>query len=185
MDVLLIFAFVGAVLLGCVAVSRLDRFFARGGFTKEPDAVVTKEIFLYGAQEVVEALSEDLNRAKITNDWATEPEMNAGVNYHWIGAFSSNDEDNLLACLSAKRNQSVSCIFHIAQLPSPPELLKTPSGVHRLLNMPRTHHGNQRSKALKYYQVCEPTTKSTQKVQGASFLFGAHSSRRRNRIRQL
>mgnify|MGYP000380348961 CR=1 FL=1 len=105
MDVLLIIVVIGAILLGYVAVSRLDRFYDRGGFTKEPDAV-TKEIFLYGAQEIVEALSKDLNKAKITNDWATEPEMNAGINYHWIGAFSDNDEDNLLACLSAMRNQS-------------------------------------------------------------------------------
>lgn len=106
MDAFLIIAIIGAIILGYVAVSRVDRFFDRGGFIKEPDALVTKEIFLYGAKEVVEALSEDLNRAKITSDWATEPEMNAGVNYHWIGAFSRNDEDNLLACLSAKRNQS-------------------------------------------------------------------------------
>lgn len=105
MDVLLIIAVIGAILIGYVAVSRLNRFFDRGGFTMEPDAVVTKEIFLYGDQKVVESLSEDLNRAEITNDWAIAPEMNTGVNYHWIGAFSSSDEDNLLACLTAKRNQ--------------------------------------------------------------------------------
>lgn len=106
MDVLLIIAVIGAFVYGYFAVSRIDRFFDRGGFTKEPDAVVTKDIFLYGNQKVVEALSEDLNRARITNDWASEPDMNAGVTYQWIGAFSDNDEDNLLACLSAKRNQS-------------------------------------------------------------------------------
>ncbi|MPN63706.1 hypothetical protein SDC9_211471 [bioreactor metagenome] len=107
MDVLLIVVVIGAILVGYMAVSRVDRFFDRGGFTKQADTVgITKEIFLYGDQKVVEALSEDLNRAKITNDWATDPDMRAGVNYHWIGAFSFNDEDNLLACLSAKRNQT-------------------------------------------------------------------------------
>lgn len=105
MDVLLIIIVIGAVLIGYVAVSRLDGFFNRGGFTKEPDTFVTKEIFLYGDQTAMETLSEDLSKAKITNDWAAEPDMAPGVHYRWIGAFSGSDEDNLLACLSAKRNQ--------------------------------------------------------------------------------
>ncbi len=105
MDALLIIAVIGAMLIGYVAVSRLDGFFGRVGFTKEPDAIVTKDIFLYGDQQAVKALSECLNNARITNDWAAEPEMNAGVHYSWFGAFSGSDEDNLLACLSAKRNQ--------------------------------------------------------------------------------
>lgn len=105
MDALLIFVVIGAFLIGYAAMSRLDRFRNRDRPPGEPDVIPAKGIFLYGCPETVKALSDDLKKAGVTNDWSAEPEMNAGVHYHWIGAFSDSDEDNLLACLWAMRSR--------------------------------------------------------------------------------
>lgn len=106
MTVLLIIALVGIILYGYLLVGRLDRFIERGGFAKEPEPFGEKEILLYGEQETIDEISHALHDAAVTYDYTTEPEIMDNITYHWIGAFSKDDMDNLLICLSAKRKNA-------------------------------------------------------------------------------
>ena len=103
MIVLLIIVSAGLILYGYFLMCRLDRFIAQGGFAKEPEASIEKEILLYGEQEILDEISHALDAAAITYDRTAGPEIKDGTAYRWIGAFSGDDEDNLLICLSAKR----------------------------------------------------------------------------------
>ena len=84
----------------------LDLFIKNGGFIAEPEAIIVKEILLYGEMETLDELSHALDSALVSYDSTTEPEIQDGINYHWIGALSKDDEENLLLCLSAKRKNS-------------------------------------------------------------------------------
>ncbi len=103
MIVLLVIASIGVILYGYFWMSRLDRFFAQGGFTKEPETSMQKDILLYGEQKTVGEISHTLDAAAITYDLTTEPDIKDGVTYRWIGAFFRKRYEYLLICLSAKR----------------------------------------------------------------------------------
>lgn len=106
MIVLLIIVLIGIILYGYFLMGRLDQFIERGGFVKEPEASTEKEILLYGEPETIDRISHALDAAAITYDFTTEPTIKDGTIYHWIGAFSKDDTNNLLICLSAKRKNS-------------------------------------------------------------------------------
>lgn len=73
--------------------------------TKTP---VEKEILLYGEWETLDKISRALDSAAVTYDYTTEPDIQDGTAYQWIGAFSRDDVDNLLICLMAiRRNGAV------------------------------------------------------------------------------
>jgi hypothetical protein len=107
MFVLFVIVSVGVILYGYFLMSRLDRFIERGCFGTLPEhpvePSVEKEILLYGDRETIEEIRQALDQASITYDGTTEPEISEGIYYHWIGAFSDDDGNNLLICLLAKR----------------------------------------------------------------------------------
>lgn len=103
MIVLLIIVSVGIILYGYLLMDRLDRFITQGGFVKEPEASIEKEILLYGELDIIDEISLALDVTSITYDRTTEPEIKDGSSYQWIGAFSKNDANNLFICMSAKR----------------------------------------------------------------------------------
>ncbi|MEA4970478.1 MAG: NAD-binding protein [Candidatus Pelethousia sp.] len=106
MIVLLIIVSSGIILYGYLLMCRLDRFLERGGFMAEPETPAEKEILLYGELETIDEISHMLDNAALTYDYTPEPDIIAGTIYHWIGAFSQDDADNLLICLMAKRKNS-------------------------------------------------------------------------------
>lgn len=109
MPILLIIVSIGVIMYGYLLVDRIDRFMEHGGFTKEPEATTEKEILLYGEPDTINAIGNALDKAKISHDQTTETEMGNSKAYHWIGAFSRDDEDNLLICLSARRKNNSIC----------------------------------------------------------------------------
>lgn len=106
MIVLLITISVGIILYGYLLMRRLDLFFARGGFMEEPETSIEKEILLYGEKETLAEIINVLGDASVSYDYTAEPDIKDGTYYHWIGAFSKDDMDNLLICLSAKRKNN-------------------------------------------------------------------------------
>lgn len=109
MTALLIIVSVGIILYGYLLMCRLDCFIERGGFTKESDASKEKEILLYAEKEIIDEIKLVLDNADVTYDCTTEPEIKDSTIYHWIGAISNDDANNLLICLSAKRRNSSVC----------------------------------------------------------------------------
>lgn len=108
MITLLIVTSIGVILYGYALMSRLDRFMQKGGFARQPEITVEREILLYGEQETVDAICFALDGAGITYDRTDKLETRDGVIYRWVGAFSTDDENNLLFCLLAKRtNKSI------------------------------------------------------------------------------
>lgn len=108
MITLLIVTTIGVILCGYALMSRLDRFMQKGGFARQPEAVIEKEILLYGEQKAIEAICSALDDAEISYDCTNRLETRDDVTYHWVGAFSTDDENNLLLCLLAKRkNKSI------------------------------------------------------------------------------
>ncbi len=106
MIVLLVIVLLGIILYGYLLMCRLDRFIEQGGFMAEPDIHTEKEILLYGEKETVDEISHMLDGAAVTYDYTPELDIQNGTSYRWIGAFSEDDEDNLLICLMAKRKNS-------------------------------------------------------------------------------
>jgi Trk K+ transport system NAD-binding subunit len=106
MIVLFIIVFIGIVLYGYLLMGRLDKFIEKGGFRKVSEASGEKEILLYGEPETIGSIAHALDAAAITYDFTTEPAIMNGIRYQWLGAFSADDADNLLICLSAKRMNS-------------------------------------------------------------------------------
>ena len=108
MMVLLAMVSIGVMLYGYVLVRRLDRFLQRAEMEKEPEATVHKEVLLYGQGEPADRIGHALQEAAIAYDRTAEPDIRDGALYHWAGAFSDSDADNLLFCLWAKRrNENV------------------------------------------------------------------------------
>lgn len=103
MIVLLIIASSGILLYGYLLMCRLDCFLEQGGFMAETKIPLEKEILLYGEWETLDKISHTLDGAAVTYDYTTEPDLQDGTAYQWIGAFSRDDADNLLICLMAKR----------------------------------------------------------------------------------
>ncbi len=103
MAVLLMVFFAGTILGGYLLMCRLDQFIDRGGFVREPEAATEKEILLYGDRKTITEIGRALDDAAITYDCTTEPAIRGSTTYHWIGACSGDDLDNILICLSAKR----------------------------------------------------------------------------------
>lgn len=106
MAVLLAIVSVGLLLYGYLLMCRLDRFLARGGIITEPKAAAEKEILLYGSRETLATLRPALEDANITYACASEPGAEDATAYRWIGAFSDDDAENLLFCLSAKKKNN-------------------------------------------------------------------------------
>lgn len=106
MIVLLVIVSIGILLYGYFLMDRLDQFIEQGGFIQDPEVPKEKEILLYGEPETIDEISHALDAAAITHDFTAEPIIKDGMIYHWIGAFSKDDVDNLLICLSAKRKNS-------------------------------------------------------------------------------
>lgn len=108
MITLLIVTTIGVILYGYALTSRLDRFLQKGGFARQPETVTEREILLYGEQETVDAICFALDGAEISYDRTNKLETRDDATYRWVGAFSTDDENNLLACLLAKRtNRSI------------------------------------------------------------------------------
>ncbi len=103
MVVLLVIVCAGIMLYGAFLMARLDRFLAKGGFSGMPEISMEKDILLYGAQDFVDQICLELDQAAVTYDKTSEPAVQERTLYHWIGAFSDDDADNLLLCLSARR----------------------------------------------------------------------------------
>lgn len=106
MIVLLIIVSAGVILYGYLLMCRLDRALSRNVLMEEPEAAAEKEILLYGEWETVDAIIHILEGAGVTYDYTAEPALQGETAYHWIGAFSEDDADNLLVCLMAKRRNS-------------------------------------------------------------------------------
>lgn len=110
MIALLIITSVGVILYGYMLMGRMDRFMERGGFAGELKsiAVLEREILLYGGRKTIDAITSALEDAAITYDHTNELEIKDEVTYHWVGAFSKDDESNLFICMLAKRkNESI------------------------------------------------------------------------------
>ena len=108
MITLLIVTTIGVILYGYALMSRLDRFMQKGGFARQPKVVIENGILLYGEQETIDAICSALDGAEISYDCTSKLETRDDVTYHWVGAFSTDDENNLLLCLLAKRkNKSI------------------------------------------------------------------------------
>ncbi len=103
MIALLVIASIGVILYGYMLMSRLDRFMERGGFAGQPKVALEREILLYGEPETTDVIGLALDNAAITYDSASSLEIKDGATYRWVGAFSKDDERNLLICLLAKR----------------------------------------------------------------------------------
>lgn len=106
MAVLLAIVSAGLLLYGYLLMCRLDRFLARGGIIAEPKAETGKEILLYGSQDTLAMLRPALEDARITYACAGEPGAEDGAAYRWVCAFSDDDAENLLFCLSAKKKNN-------------------------------------------------------------------------------
>ena len=108
MIALLIVTSVGVMLCGYLLMGRVDRFMEQGGFAKEQEPVAGREILLYGEPETIDAISFALEDAAISFDRTRELEIPDGAAYHWVGAFSKDDESNLFICMLVKRkNENV------------------------------------------------------------------------------
>ena len=105
MIALLIILSVGVMLYGYMLMGRVDGFMGRGGFLEEHKrvAVPEREILLYGEKNTIGAIGAALEDAAITYDCTDELEIRDEITYRWVGAFSKEDEQNLLICMLAKR----------------------------------------------------------------------------------
>jgi len=107
MFALLIAAFAGVIVIGYFLLRRFDRFFDKGGFvpeTAEKRECKKKDILLFGDDKEIAGLCRALTAAGLSVD-AAELGENQGASYRWAGAFSHDDAENLLFCLSAKRKK--------------------------------------------------------------------------------
>jgi len=104
MIALLIVTTIGVILYGYVLMNRIDRFIEQGGFAPGLRKITQREILLYGEPETLNTIGLALKRAAISYDYLNELEIKDGVTYRWVGAFSRDDESNLLICMLVKRN---------------------------------------------------------------------------------
>lgn len=103
MTALLILSTLGVMLLGFLAINKLDAAIAKGAFGSEPHKPEQKNILLFSEPPILAGLCESFSKEGDCFDCMSEPCPPPGKVYRIVCALSANDLDNLLLCRSAQR----------------------------------------------------------------------------------
>lgn len=98
MTVLLFITAIGVILIGYLAMCRLDHFLERGGILDSPQGRANQGVLVYGAPDVAEKIHKTGMKCKNLTALAFPED---GV-YSALFALSSDDRGNLAICHAAK-----------------------------------------------------------------------------------